>query len=580
MPAPSGAGSTEEMQNDRAEISTAPLVGSPSPHDEFGGGIERHSAGDRDRAGELSSETLFRWIDVPKRGRGRLTIGLEFDGRRLVLAGISRKGSRQSMHMLWVHQWDAPPTVEELVRWLREFAPQGRPIVDLTLSSARSIVRKYSLPPLPARGRLAAALWKGRKLVPFPLGDADALFGLDLIRAGERGWQVALAAVPRDDAQTIVEAIERLGWQLRTTSLVGTIDSSTPQKKQTQQSENIKAIVTCSPFRGSFSVFNDCHLMFHYDLGAIPDPPDGQGDAESDAWRNAVKIWVKTLHNAVEDAFDFYLNVNPGMIPSQLEFAGVPETMAPYLTDWHDRFESTITIYDPTRELREFLPDETAAWINSNIAMVTPGILAASGRASIDLTPASIRKQQKQLRLLRLVRMLFVVSVAAAGILTGLLWKHGQTVERSVEQFREEVVFLQESPAVSAAQANLTLLGQRRAVMADATRRSVKWMPWVKTICATLPVNATLSSIHVQTDPVGSVAAGIPLIIQLEGLLHAGDSPHPLNYRQWIRQLEQSIGVGRVELVHEHTTEWKGRKRSAFTIELKPVVPTPTENRK
>jgi len=531
---------------------------------------DAHSGEPDGEAGRIrAGSVLMEWVE-PSPGIGRRTqIGIEFDGCQLIAIGVRRDGRRQVVSCLLSAMTADTPTPEELAGRLRALAGGTRPGVHLVLTTARAIVRHLLLPPVPARQRRSAALWEGQKLIPFPLNDQEAIYGMDFVSAGASGWHVTLAAVPRQDAAPIMGAIDRLGWKLRSVSLAGTqrfheLASVQPEVKD-------RAVVVWSARRGAFSIFRDGQLTFHCDLGPMPTTPVSAGDASEARRADDLRQWISAMGSAIGDALDFHLNIDPNRAPGHLTVIGLPAAAAPLLTDWQSRFDAGVTILDPIDALGPSLPQGIADWLHANSGEVAPALSAAAYGVAVDLTPPTIRRSQHGQGLKQLVRGLCLTSLFGTALWSGLLWAHMHNAHRAQELAQSGLAALDGSPVARDFAATRETLAQRRTMLA-AVQAPLAWMPWIKTVLATRPANGRLTNVTVFADSLDSRAPGATLTLRLEGTLSPDGPPHALTYRQWADRLERLCGPGRVRLLNERTIDWQGQRRWAFTIELRPLV--------
>lgn len=531
--------------------------------------------------GNREPRTLIRWVRPGTRWWGRHTLGMEFDGRRLTVVGIRGRGKRRRINRLYVVDWPETPSSDMLVRHLRAFVPRGNSIVRLVINSPRGIVRRFIIPRVPKHKRYAAALWQGKQLVPFPLDDKNACCGWEFTSADEQGWWVTLVAFPREDANTITEAISRLGWHLHQLSLAGTqLPVDTRQTRNKKQAA-VEAIVFYSPQRSAFAVFEHGHLTFHYDLGPLPGSSSDPADWVLSARKRSSESWISSISPAINDAVDFYTSAHQGVVPSRLVIVGARETVAPvvgYVNEWERRFVDGVAVKDPLGRLVDGLPAKISRWIESNMGLLTHAAIANSNARLIDLTPAHTRKRQSQRRLVRYARTAFMLSVAGTIVTTGLLARQLQTNGRSVQLARVESRQMANSPSVAEVSASISELARYGAHFADVQKLPVKWMPWMKTVLGTIPANGQLSAVNVEIDDGDSQESS--LLVRLEGTLAADGPPHAISYKEWVARLTPLTGDGRVTLARENTTTWKGRQRSNFTIELRPTINTITGARR
>jgi hypothetical protein len=497
---------------------------------------------------------------------------MEFDGRRLTVVGFRGRGKRRHVERLGVIEWPEPPSADDLFTVLRTVVPRGRPTVRVAINTARGMVRRFIIPRVPAHKRYAAAMWEGKQLVPFPLDNKQAYFGMEFTSADERGWWVTLVALPRADAESLVSAVARLGWRLDSLVLAGTRHPATEKVQPNDLRTRKEAAVFFSPRRNSFAVFENKQLVFHYDLGPLPGvSADPAHWTPSDDGHSSAS-WITNISPAINDAIDFYLSAHQSSAPTHLALIGARETMAPvihYVNDeWQERFPNGVIIQNPLDAYTGDLPAEISGWAEANSSSLTHAVLAATGIWSINLIPTDIRQRHHQQRLVKYTRTAFFISVAVTMVVTGLLAKHLQTVSHSIELARQKSHALQQSQPAIAATAGMGELARRRALLAEIRTPPTRWMPWIKTLLGTVPHNGQLAAATIQFD--AARPADDSLLVHLEGTLSPDGPAHAISYRNWITQLELLSGAGRVKLIREHTTTWKGRQRSNFLIELRP----------
>jgi len=509
---------------------------------------------------ERKELTAFEWVADSVKPRERAMIGIEFDGQGLVVVGgqKGRSGGFALDHAL-VTRFDEAPDSVVLAGRLRTFVRRQKPDVHLVLSTQRAVVRHFMLPGVPPRQRETAALWEGQKLIPFSIKDGAALYGLDFAPVTDKGWKTTLVAVPLEDAAPILDAISALDWNLASVSLIGTqrFKDNTPVG-----SDDSTALVSWSDRRGCFAVYHRKQLVFHYDLGPMPKPPKGlEGGMTSESaplWQR----WVDSMGVTVSDALDFHLNVNPSIPPSSLTLYGLPVEVAPLLTEWNSRFQSGVAIGDPLQDCRAGLPDGVVGWLSSRPGVIAPAMAAMLGTVSVDLTPHSVRRQKALFNRERVARSACVLSVAICAAWSGLIWSHIAGHRGESDRAREEMAQLQASPvSVKLDQAIAAATGNQLLV-STITSPSIDWMPWLKTVLATLPENAHLLSIGVEYRADKSA-----VIAQLEGTLSPVSVAHAMTYRDWFDRLRTLSAVAPL-LANERSLDVNGSRHSAFTVEL------------
>jgi hypothetical protein len=409
------------------------------------------------------------------------------------------------------------------------------------------------------RQREAAALWQGQKLIPFSLQDGGALYGLEYVPTVDRGWRATLVAVPTEDASPILEAIELLGWKLKSVSLVGTqhlgIDTSTVP-------DSTAATLSWSNRRGCFAVHHRGQLIFHYDLGPMPVPPAGLGFEVTAETMPRWQRWTDSLGVTVTDALDFHLNVNPTLPPTQLRLYGLPRAVAPLLTEWNARFPDGVVLADPLEGCLEGVPEGVRAWLSSQFGVVAPLIGALRNRVSNDLTPRSLRAQRVEFQRERIARSACVVTVIACAIWAGLMWAHISEHRAETLAARNELTQLESSPASRSLDQVVASTAQTQLMLNAASEPGTAWSPWLKSVLTTLPQNAYLHRFVTEhRADQGKVTA------LLEGSLHPGSVSYAITYREWFDRM-RPLSPYSPTLVNERSIDVLGAKHSAFTIEL------------
>ncbi|HUU45033.1 MAG TPA: hypothetical protein VM118_04805 [Acidobacteriota bacterium] len=516
--------------------------------------------------------TRLQW-EAKFRRYGRLHIGVEFDGHRLVLVGARCTRKRDTIERLHIVEWADSPSADDLAICLRKFVPRGHPGVAVVISTSRAMVRYFHLPPVAGRHREAGARWEGQKLLPFALTEKTALVGLDFEQDGTNGWWTTLVAIPREDGTPILEAMDRLGWPLSSVSLRGTHSVPETTLPSTNDKKETKAVVLYAQGRGSFTVFRDGRLRFHYDLGKIPEPPSGEQTGDSEWAATAYRAWVEILGSLITDPFEFCLGVGPEAAPQRLELIGLPEEILPLITDWNSRFPAGVTVNDPLRAAKDRLPREIAQWVDNHSGLIVPAFLAASGHKAVDCTPSRARKKRHVDDYSRIARGALLISVAIAAAWIAFNWVNLDYRRRTLAGAWQEHKMYQESPAVADVRARAVELTSARRRLAQIQRPSLRWMPWAKTVLGTLPDNAGLSIVEMQRQesPAGTGAESI-VSVRLIGTLSPEGPPHPLTYRRWIGQLGKLTTPEDQPRLQERSTMWKGRARSTFSIEMRPAV--------
>jgi hypothetical protein len=508
-----------------------------------------------------SEKTAFEWVSPAVRKRRDGILGIEYDGHGLVVIGMQgkRSGAQNIEHVL-VTRCAESADQTTVVERLRSFVGYDRPDVNIVLSTPRAVVRHFLLPPIHARQRLSAALWEGQKLIPFSLKDGGALFSVDFVSAGDKGWWTTLVAVPAEDAAPIFGAVDTLGWRLRSVSLIGTqrLISETPSGE-----EPASACISWSDQRGCFTIYHRNQLVFHYDLGPMPSMPAGMEKGVNPETMAIWQRWADALGVVVSDALDFHLNVNPTIPPSQLRLYGLPADAAPVLTEWNSRFPGGIILGDPLETCRTGLPEGVDNWLSAHPGSIAPVMAALIGRVDLDLTPERVRQERDHFRRERIARSATVLSVVGCLAWSGMIWSHIANHRAESKQSEEALQQLQTSPVSLLLDQAVASVARDRILLSNVTKSGVAWMPWIKTVLATLPENASLQ--HIDIGYYGEKGA---VVAHLEGTLSPSTLAHAITYREWFDALRAISGGTNPVLASERTLEVLGNKHSAFTIEL------------
>lgn len=509
-------------------------------------------------ARDRKENTTFEWASTSSAGRDRGALGIEFDGHGLIVIGAQRDRRAEFMidHVL-VTRFDERPDSSLIAARLRSFVRRQSPDVHLVLSTPRAVVRHFTLPAVPTRQRVAAGLWEGQKLVPFSLKDGAALYGIDFAAAGERGWKTTLVAVPTEDAAPILDAIDALGWTLRSVSLVGTQRFN---DDATTNADDVTATVTWSDQRGCFAVYHRRQLVFQYDLGPLPSSPPGMKRGISPESMPTWQRWIDGLGVSVSDALDFHLNLNPSIPPSTLRFYGLPLEAAPLFTEWSTRFPSGVILGDPLSGCQRGLPEGVLNWLTSQSGVIAPVMAALSGTVGVDLTPERIRERRTLHKWESVTRSLCVLSAVVCTAWSGLIWLQsaGRTTEG--DRAREAVMQLQTSEVSVKLDDAVGTAAHGQLLLSSASEPGAVWMPWFKTVLGALPDNAHL--LHTDIEHRGSV-----VVAHLEGTLSPASIGHAMTYREWFDRLRTLCSAAPV-LASERTIDVLGAKHSAFTVEL------------
>ncbi|HEX9751312.1 MAG TPA: hypothetical protein VGB22_08530 [candidate division Zixibacteria bacterium] len=509
---------------------------------------------------------LIHWEYQPPVARGR-RIGIEFDGRNLIVVGVRPHGDGHAIDALSVCEWEETPDASTVAKTLREMISERDPIVDLVISAPRAVVRHFHLPPLPKRQLTPAARWEGQKLIPFSLEESESLTGTKLVRDGDDGWWVTLVAIPREDAELMLEAIAILGWQLHEVSLVGT--QRLPDRNDGElESIAPHSVVFWSEQRGTFSVFAGGALRFHYDIGAMPAPPEFEGDISDDIRAAALRDWVRELGGTIADPFDFYLSKGSSQTPKAMALIGPPGEIAPMLDNWGSRFDTVLSVVNPLTSLGSLMPDHVGGWSERQIGMIAPAVLAACGRATVDLTPQPIKRRRQLLRLQQVARLSCFVSVGIVIASTLLQWNSVRQQASELASARKRLDMYEQSTAISEVSRQSASLMARTAALRMLRNSRELWMPWIKTVMATLPENGSIAEFEIIRRWGLSPDEAPMLHARIDGLLSDGELPHELIYRDWLTQLRGLSGSAERPDLQTRDLFWKGRHRSAFSINI------------
>ncbi|HWO57722.1 MAG TPA: hypothetical protein VNN55_09170 [bacterium] len=502
----------------------------------------------------------FQWGAPARRSSRRTTVGIEYDGRRLLVIGAAMRGERATaINQILRTSFDEEPGAEQLAACLGATVGQRHPDVHLVLATPRAVVRHFLIPPVAARRREKAALWEGQKLIPFPLQDGQALFGFQFVSAGDRGWMVTLVAVPTEDVQPILAAVEQLRWTLRSVSVAGT-QSLAPSSSS--PNEEVVAVIAWSQERGSFAITHGGQLVFHYDLGPMPALPSGLAQGVSDKFLPAWQRWIDSIGVAVGDALDFHLNINASIPPTSLYIYGLRPELAPLLSEWESRFPGGVILADPLTGWREPLPDGVSEWLSMHGGLVAPVLGALSRPVAIDLTPRRIRLAHAQQKRERIARSAFVLCALIGIVWGGFLWSEIAGHRNVTLQVRAEFEQLQRSPVSSRLEYTLAGIAANQRIAQTLEQRGEPWMPWAKSVLAVLPPNAALRRFDLAyRDDRQAVVA------EVDGTLAPGTAPYALTYREWFDRLRPLCAAPPL-LVSEKHIGVEGAESSAFTVEL------------
>jgi hypothetical protein len=511
-------------------------------------------------ADNVGHRPSFQWSAPTRRSSRRTTVGIEYDGRRLLVIGAEMRGERATaINQVLRTSFDDEPRAEHLAACLGATVGQRHPDVHLVLATPRAVVRYFLIPPVAARRREKAALWEGQKLIPFPLQDGQALFGFQFVSAGERGWMVTLIAVPTEDVQPILAAVEQLRWTLRSVSVAGT-QSLVPSASLPD--EEVAAVIVWSQERGAFAVTRGGQLVFHYDLGPMPALPSGLAQGVSDKSLPTWQRWIDSIGVAVGDALDFHLNINASIPPTSLYIYGLRPEMAPLLSEWQSRFPGGVILADPLTGWRESLPAGVCEWLSMHGGLVAPVLGALSRTVAIDLTPRRIRLARAQQKHERIARSAFALCALIGVGWSGFLWSGIAGHRNVMQQARAQLEQLQRSPVSSRLEHTLAGIAANQRIAQTLAQRGEPWMPWAKSVLAVLPPNAALRRFDLvyRADRQAVVA-------EVEGTLAPGMAPYALTYREWFDRLRPLCAAAPL-LVSEKLIGVEGAESSAFILEL------------
>lgn len=514
------------------------------------------------------SSVVLKWSDPAPGARSckHTILGIDYSPDHLTILEM-RRSRRPSLIGLQVVGFDDPPSSAVLAGLLRDFNPAKHNCVQLTLTSARAVVRQFRLPPIPKRRRLAAATWEAQKLIPFSLKDSEAVFGFTFAPAPRKGWQVTLAAVPREDVCPVIEAIRDVHWTLGGVSIAGTQWMPVGGRLTDSEPAQTVAAVLWSTTRASFVVFHQHELKFHYDLGPMPLPvlPAGVEPAPE-----ILRMWLKGFGKGIGEAFEFYGGAHPDLAVDRIDLYGITDLIAPLVTDWQERFGAPVAIVNPVRDLTAGLPDDVTEWLATKSSTLTTAVIAAAGTTTVDMTPAAMVKTRSRQKSERIARSVFVASVLAAVIWTGFLWLQRSLAVRSAARMQVQLDDLKKSPINGQVQQAAAQLQKITAMTAAAEAPSVQWAPYFKSVLSTCPPDLRLVSL-LSESPQGVIPGTQPFpMIRLDGKILPAERSHALIYADWFGRMERVAGHGSVKLITDRTLDWKGQKTSVFSIEITP----------
>ncbi|MBI5867493.1 MAG: hypothetical protein HZB43_04260 [candidate division Zixibacteria bacterium] len=512
--------------------------------------------------------TVLKWADRRHSGQG-IVAGIEFDGNRLVVVGITRSGRSRTLHRFLAAEFEKTPSRADIAKLLQEFDPSPKVRAQVAVSASRGVVRQFALPLIPKRQRLAAAIWEGQKLIPFSLKADEALFGFSFTPGPNKNLTVTLVAVPRTDAETVLGAVDDAGWRLEGVTITGAnrpLSKAATLAKDSDEQVVASAVWTMS--RGSFMVFRRGQLQFQYDLGPTQGLNARLGSAP-EAGPAVAASWIKDMGRSIGDALEFHSGAYPQFAPDRLELMGLPQAVAPLITDWQERLGLPVTVFDALEPLTERLPAPVGEWVRANPGLLTVAALAASGQTTIDLSPPKLVAARKHHLINSIGRAVFIFSVASMLAWTVLLWTQLNMANRAASVAAHELYSLQHSGPAAEVERVSGLLTGIGTLNRDLTARAHPWMPLVKSITSTVPAGAELATLSFEASE-----SEIPGIVmpsaRLEGKLGPSDRPHSLIYADWIGRINRFTGEGSARVVSDRTVDWHGKRYASFVVEIRP----------
>ncbi len=517
-----------------------------------------------DQSGSSGSRKVFRWRMHEDGECGHNTsIGIDFSQTHVVLLEQAETSDGRQITGILVHEVDGSHHSSSFADVLCSYGAPPGTCVHVSMTSPRAVVRRFTLPKVSKRQREAAACWKARKLIPFPLNENDSLHGFHFEPIKDTGWMVTLAALPREDVGHALECVSAAGWTLESVSIAGTkrrqIDTAPDASEST-----VVATLLWSPQRSSFVIFKGGELRFHYDLGNVPAPDivPGQPLRTEDASR-----WLGTLRKATGEAIEFYGGSNPHDAISCIELVGVPESAAPLITDWNELFGATVIVVPATETIPDGVPDHVQQWYAESGDLLTPAALAITGDTTIDLTPTGVRQHRHSHKLERVGRSVLVLSIAGIIMWLGMLWMQRSLAARTHAQLVGHIQALETSPINDRIQACGAGLQRVSSMRTALEQPGVQWMPDARRVLAMLPGNARLLSLSIVPDPTATAPA---LMMRMEGVLHPNARAYSLTYADWVRAIKDHFGEHAVSLESTRAIEWKGTVKSAFVMSVHP----------
>ncbi len=527
--------------------------------------LRRPEANDREHNNQ---PTVLKWTDGRRFGKGSVA-GIEFDGNHVVIVSVAHSGRSQPLNRILAAEFEKTPSRTELASLLREFEPSGKVRAQVAVSASRGVVRQFSLPLLPKRQRLAAAIWEGQKLIPFSLKTDDALFGFSFAPGPNKNLTVTLVAVPRADAGAVLGAVEDAGWRLEGVTISG---ANRPLSKAAilakDSDEQVVACAIWTMSRGSFMVFRHGQLQFQYDLGSTQDLNARLGSAP-ELGPAVAASWLKDMGRSIGDALEFHSGAYPQFAPDRLELMGLPQAVAPLITDWPERLGLPVAVIDALEPLTERLAAPVGEWVRANPGLLTVAALAASGQTTIDLSPPKLVAARTHHLFNNIGRAVFVFSAVSFLAWTVLLWMQLDMANRSASDAAHELYSLQHSAPAAEIERVSGLLAGIGTFNRDLTARSHPWMPLVKSITSTVPASAELATLSFESSESVIPGSALPFA-RLEGKLSPSDRPHSLIYAAWISRIDRFAGEGSARVVSDRAVDWHGKRYASFVVEIRP----------
>lgn len=504
-----------------------------------------------------------QWVTQEKRDLRNARLGIDYSGQHLAIAELVRTRKGWVVQALRSEEFSVPMDAHALAAILREFQPESRMPIHLSLTSSRAVVRQFTIPPVPKRRRFAAATWEAQKLIPFPLRESEAAFGFSYSRDAKSGWNTTLAAVPRGDAAPILDAIQACGWTLEGVSVSGTQLAGCPPGNAAKPSPGPVAQVCWSRHRASFAVLHDNRAVFHYDMGNIAGIETLPGHAPS---ADQVRAWLRSLEKGIAEAMEFFLGAHTRLALARIELCGLSEAVAPLITDWSDRFEVPVIIRDPSQHLGCGLAPAAASWLNRHDGQFTMALLAAISTPTVDLTPASqVRKRNARLHE-RLAISAGALSMAVMLAMTGYALVHHRLMSANIAAGKAQLAEMQRSPVNEQLQASIQGAAGIAQLTAALDGSPANWSGMLKGLLHTFPDEARLMSLTL-TRTAGATPGSIP-DIRMEGRLLPTGLSHEMTLVEWVNDMEAITGSGTVRVSSVRELEWKGRFSTAFVIEI------------